>query len=107
MMQSQQYCDIEEQCTHFCVYKQMICPVYLRVSNPVPARNIIDTDLCICSLTEQQCKDKINQAREVLLLDIIKFRKDNSKELAIHPMWVAEAEYLESLRSTITLEKRK
>jgi hypothetical protein len=25
-----QHCDIEEQCQHFCVFKQMICPVYIR-----------------------------------------------------------------------------
>ena len=27
-----QRCDIEDQCQHFCVYKQMICPVYIRHS---------------------------------------------------------------------------
>ena len=30
---TQQYCDIENQCQHFCVYKQMVCPVYIRVSH--------------------------------------------------------------------------
>ena len=31
----QQYCDIENQCQHFCVYKQMVCPVYIRVSHSI------------------------------------------------------------------------
>jgi hypothetical protein len=35
---------------------------------------------------------------------IIKFRKDNAKEYKIHDMWVAEAEYLQSLR-TSTLDE--
>ena len=30
---TQQCCDIENQCQHFCVYKQMVCPVYIRVSH--------------------------------------------------------------------------
>jgi hypothetical protein len=25
-----EHCDIENQCQHFCVYKQMVCPVYIR-----------------------------------------------------------------------------
>lgn len=29
-MSEPQKCDIEDQCTHFCVYKQRICPVYAR-----------------------------------------------------------------------------
>ena len=37
---TQQYCDIENQCQHFCVYKQMVCPVYIRASHS----NITDRD---------------------------------------------------------------
>ena len=29
-----EHCDIENQCTHFCVYKGRYCPVYLRISRP-------------------------------------------------------------------------
>ena len=28
--QPTQQCDIENQCQHFCVYKQIVCPVYIR-----------------------------------------------------------------------------
>ena len=30
---TQQCCDIENQCQHFCVYKQMVCPVYIRCAS--------------------------------------------------------------------------
>ena len=53
------------------IFEQTYEPADTRTSSPAPSRNILDTDLCVCSLTEQQCRDKTNksaaQAREKVL----------------------------------------
>ena len=33
MIPHPQRCDVEKQCQHFCVYKQMVCPVYIRCAS--------------------------------------------------------------------------
>jgi hypothetical protein len=103
-----EHCDIENQCTHFCVYKGRYCPVYLRISRPrTPAPSDEEKiDAAITFACEKHDAAIVRTATLALLDDITKFRKDNAKEMKIHDMWVAEAEYLESLRRTAQEQQR-
>jgi len=38
------------------------CASHSAASRPTQSRNILDTDLCVCGLTEQECQNKINKA---------------------------------------------
>jgi hypothetical protein len=65
-------------------------------SRPTPSRNILDTDLCVCGLTEQECQDKIAQVREDAIEQLGDLNKyacfeyeeaslsDNEREMMIH-----------------------
>jgi hypothetical protein len=47
-------CDIENQCQHFCVYKQMVCPVYIR-SHPYQSERDKVLDRMRDELNEMGC----------------------------------------------------
>jgi hypothetical protein len=79
--------------THGCASHCLICP---SPQSPICDRCIADQEpFCIGCYRLKQHNATIRNATLDL---IIKFRTDNAKEYKIHDMWVAEAEYLQSLR---------
>jgi len=54
---------------------------------------------CCPFCQDHMVRDDTHQSEREKVLDLITtFRKEQSKELKIHDMWVAEAEYLKELR---------
>ena len=65
-------CDIEDQCQHFCVYKQMTCPVYIRHSTTTSEQqewqnaSLRDSEKFIC----QSERDKVLDIQKKILEDM-------------------------------------
>jgi hypothetical protein len=61
-----EHCDIENQCTHFCVYKGRYCPVYLRISRPHTPAPAIERRFTLQEMirSEKECEERVLHERE-------------------------------------------